>query len=72
MFKWQNQFNFEHGCIFFILDILIKHLIKQSFNLKIEEGLRQEKNNFYKIIKSKNGIEGINAFIEKRKPKFCD
>ena len=52
--------------------IMIKHLIKQSFNLKIEEGLRQEKNNFYKIIKSKNGIEGINAFIEKRKPKFCD
>ena len=51
---------------------MIKHLIKQSFNLKIEEGLRQEKNNFYKIIKSKNGIEGINAFIEKRKPKFCD
>ena len=46
--------------------------IFNSFNLKIEEGLRQEKNNFYKIIKSKNGIEGINAFIEKRKPKFCD
>jgi hypothetical protein len=28
MFKWQNQFNFEHGCIFFILDFLIKQHIK--------------------------------------------
>jgi enoyl-CoA hydratase/carnithine racemase len=50
----------------------IKKLIKQSYNRKIEDGIRKEKISFYKIIKGKNGVEGITAFMEKRKPKFYD
>lgn len=50
----------------------IKNLIKQSYDRKIEDGIKKEKINFYKIIKGKNGVEGIAAFMEKRKPKFYD
>ena len=52
--------------------ITIKKLIKQSYDRKIEDGIKKEKLSFYKIIKSKNGVEGIAAFREKRKPQFYD
>jgi len=52
--------------------ITIKKLIKQSYDRKIEDGIKKEKLNFYKIIKGKNGVEGITAFREKRKPQFYD
>tara|TARA_Y100000590_G_scaffold452259_1_gene595063 strand:- start:46502 stop:47251 length:750 start_codon:yes stop_codon:yes gene_type:complete len=48
----------------------IKKLIKESSNIALKEGLKIEKKYFYELVKSPNGVEGINAFIEKRKPDF--
>jgi len=50
--------------------IATKELIKKSIWLNIEEGLSYEKKLFYKLLSSEDGIEGLSAFLEKRKPNF--
>ena len=50
--------------------IATKELIKKSIWLSIKEGLSYEKKLFYKLLSSEDGIEGLSAFLEKRKPNF--
>ena len=46
-----------------------KKLIKDTcYNLS--DGLIKEKNEFMKLLRGANGIEGMNAFLERRKPQF--
>ena len=49
--------------------ISTKKLIKDTcYNLS--DGLIKEKNEFMKLLRGANGIEGMNAFLERRKPQF--
>ena len=48
----------------------LKRLIVNSADSTLEEGLRFEQEEFAKLCSSKDKEEGINAFFEKRKPRF--
>jgi enoyl-CoA hydratase len=48
----------------------IKKLI--SSNLNIDNGLKQERNSFYKLLNSENAKIGIAAFLKKLKPEWKD
>jgi len=48
----------------------IKKLI--SNNLNIDNGLKQERNSFYKLLNSENAKIGIAAFLNKLKPEWKD
>ena len=45
-------------------------LINKSYDLKTEDGLTVESIEFGKLFDEDESSEGLNAFIEKRKPKF--
>ncbi len=47
-----------------------KKLFNSSFNTPLEAQLEKEKDGLLSCVSHKEGIEGINAFIEKRKPNF--
>lgn len=47
-----------------------KEAVLQSFSSSLEEGLLFERKNFYMLFASEDQKEGMNAFIEKRKPEF--
>jgi len=47
-----------------------KKSIKAALTMKLKQGLKYEQELFIDCFKSKDGKEGIQAFIEKRKPKF--
>ena len=49
--------------------ISTKKLIKDSCSNQAD-GLITEKNEFMRLLKGANGIEGMNAFLERRKPQF--
>ena len=49
--------------------ISTKKLIKDSSN-NLADGLITEKNEFMRLLRGANGIEGMNAFLERRKPQF--
>ena len=51
--------------------ISTKKLIKDSCD-NLSVGLIAEKNEFMRLLKGANGIEGMNAFLERRKPQFKD
>ena len=51
--------------------ISTKKLIKDSCGNQAD-GLIAEKNEFMRLLKGANGIEGMNAFLERRKPQFKD
>lgn len=48
----------------------IKQLINTSEVTSLEEGLRQEEQQFNEIFKTEDAKEGVQAFIEKRAPAF--
>ncbi len=50
--------------------ISTKKLIKDAFNDSLKSGLKEEKSIFFKLLKTNDGVEGMNAFLEKRRPKF--
>lgn len=47
-----------------------KEAVLQSFSSSLEEGLLFERKNFYLLFASEDQKEGMNAFVEKRKPEF--
>jgi len=47
-----------------------KELIQNSRNLSLEEGLKQESKNFGFLFEKQDSREGMEAFIQKRKPEF--
>lgn len=47
---------------------LAKECINKAQDLSIDEGIEWERKNFYMLFSSKDKFEGMNAFIEKRKP----
>ena len=49
---------------------LIKESILKSFSTTLEGGLEFERKNFYLLFASEDQKEGMNAFIEKRKPTW--
>jgi enoyl-CoA hydratase len=49
---------------------LAKDAVNKSFELSLREGLDYEKRNFYLAFATEDRVEGMNAFIEKRKPEW--
>ncbi len=49
---------------------LAKEAVLKSFDTTIEGGLEFERKNFYLLFSSEDQKEGMNAFIEKRKPEW--
>lgn len=49
---------------------LAKECILKSFDTTVEEGINLERKNFCILFDSEDKREGMNAFIEKRKPKW--
>ena len=47
---------------------LAKECILKSFDTTIKGGIEFERKNFYLLFASEDKVEGMNAFIEKRKP----
>lgn len=49
---------------------LIKESVYKAVDYPLYEGMQHERKNFYLLFSSKDQKEGMNAFIEKRKPDF--
>ncbi len=49
---------------------LAKEAVLRSFETHLDEGLHFERKNFYLLFNSEDQKEGMEAFIEKRKPDF--
>jgi len=47
-----------------------KECILKSFDTTIEGGIEFERKNFYLLFASEDKVEGMSAFVEKRKPKW--
>ena len=47
-----------------------KKMINQSYERFLSDGLEQEKQVFYNLFDSEDQREGMQAFIEKRKPEW--
>jgi len=47
-----------------------KKMINQAFELSLSEGLAAEKQEFYNLFATEDQREGMQAFIEKRKPEW--
>jgi enoyl-CoA hydratase len=49
---------------------LIKDSVNKAVDYSLYEGMQYERKNFYLLFASEDQKEGMNAFIEKRKPQF--
>lgn len=49
---------------------LAKDAVNKAMELSLQEGLELEKRNFYILFGTEDRTEGMNAFIEKRKPEW--
>ena len=49
---------------------LAKEAVNRAFETQLDEGLHFERKNFYLCFASDDQTEGMNAFVEKRKPRF--
>ena len=49
---------------------LAKEAVNRSFETHLDEGLTFERKNFYLTFSSEDQKEGMQAFIEKRKPVY--
>ncbi len=50
--------------------VLAKEAVNRAHEVHLEEGLHFERKNFYLLFSSEDQKEGMQAFIEKRKPRF--
>ena len=50
--------------------IMAKEAVNKAFDAHLQEGLVLERKNFYMLFASQDQKEGMNAFVEKRKPTF--
>jgi enoyl-CoA hydratase len=49
---------------------MAKESVKRAYETHLEEGLHFERKNFYMLFASQDQKEGMNAFVEKRRPDF--
>jgi enoyl-CoA hydratase len=49
---------------------LAKEFVNKAYELSLNEGLESERRNFYLLFATQDQKEGMQAFIEKRKPKW--
>ncbi len=49
---------------------IAKDSIKMSYEMNLQDGLEYERRMFYYLFSTKDALEGVSAFIEKRKPNF--
>jgi enoyl-CoA hydratase len=49
---------------------MVKDAVNKSFELSLAESLSYEKRNFYLLFGTEDKTEGLNAFVEKRKPEW--
>lgn len=49
---------------------LIKDSVNKAIDYPLNEGMQHERKNFYLLFASEDQKEGMNAFIEKRKPNY--
>lgn len=49
---------------------LAKESVNAAFNTTLDQGLMQERKNFYLLFASEDQKEGMKAFVEKRNPEF--
>ncbi len=49
---------------------MAKEAVLKSFENNLTEGLYLERKNFYMLFATEDQKEGMNAFVEKRKPDF--
>ena len=49
---------------------LAKEAVNRSFETHLDEGLHFERKNFYMAFASEDQKEGMQAFVEKRKPIY--
>lgn len=53
-----------------IATMLAKEAVNRSFETQLDEGLHFERKNFYLTFSSEDQKEGMQAFIEKRRPEY--
>jgi len=51
---------------------LAKEAVNQSYEMGLESGLLYERRMFHASFGFKDRVEGMTAFVEKRKPNFTD
>ena len=49
---------------------LAKQAINKAYELGITEGIEFERQLFYQLFSTQDKVEGMRAFLEKRKPEF--
>ncbi|MFZ8846724.1 MAG: enoyl-CoA hydratase-related protein [Candidatus Hydrothermia bacterium] len=49
---------------------IAKDSIKMSYEMNLQEGLEYERRMFYYLFSTRDSMEGVSAFLEKRKPNF--
>ena len=48
----------------------IKQAVAQGFGMRLDEGLKLERQLLIDLFKSEDAKEGVTAFVEKRKPNY--
>ena len=48
----------------------IKKAVVQGFGMRLDEGLKLERQLLIELFKSEDAKEGVTAFVEKRKPNY--